>query len=186
MSLTGLLRHSNRPVRLEGDGLVLREWSEADLDRMVEIFDEPTVTHRTPLPSPFTRADAQRRLDRALRGEFLLLAVTVDGERPLGEVMVTAEAHLAYVVGCQHRGQGLASRALRAATDYALLVLATPSLWLEIEPDNGASAVVARGAGFKLKDAPEETVQDKGRTYSLQLWERRRTPRPVEDCQARR
>lgn len=88
--------------------------------------------------------------------------------------MVTPEAHLAYIVGWQHREQGLASRALRTTADYALLVLATPALWLGIEPDNDASAAVARCAGFRVSAAPEETVEDKGRTYTLQLWERRR------------
>lgn len=132
------------------------------------------MAHRTPLPSPFTRADAQRRLERARQGDVLLLAVTVDGRTPLGEVMITAGGHLAYIVGRRHRGQGLASRALRAAADYALSVLAEPVLRLDIEPDNEASAAVARRAGFaRSAAAPQETVEDKGRTYALQLWERR-------------
>ncbi len=168
-----------RRVRLEGDDLVLREWSTADLDCMVELFDEPAIAYRTPLPSPFTRTDAQRRLDRAQDMDVLLLAVTVDGERPLGEVMVTPEAHLAYIAGQQYRGQGSASRALLTAADYAFLVLATPVLWLEIEPDNGASAAVALRAGFQLSERPEETVEDKGRTYTLQPWERRRAAKTV-------
>ncbi len=146
---------------------------------MVELFDEPAIAYRTPLPSPFTRTDAQRRLDRARDRDVLLLAVTVDGERPLGEVMITSEAYLAYIVGQQHRGQGLASRALLAVADYALRVLATPVLWLEIEPDNRASAAVARRAGFQLSGRPEETVEDKGRTYTLQPWARRRAATTV-------
>lgn len=56
-------------------------------------------------------------------------------------------------------------------------VLATPALWLEIEPDNDASAAVARHAGFSLSGAAEETVEDKARAYTLQLWERVTTAR---------
>lgn len=176
MDVSGLPAAGAGPVRLEGEGLVLREWTECDLDVMVELFDELTVAQRTPLPSPFTRADARRRVTRAHRRDPLLLAVTVDGRQPLGEVMVTSKAHLAYIIGRQHRGQGLAARALLAAADHAFLMLATPVLRLEIEPDNAASAAVARRAGFALSNAPDETVEDKGRTFTLQLWERRRGP----------
>jgi len=159
---------------LEGEGLVLREWTEADLDCMVHLFDEPSVAHRTALPSPFTKTDAEERLARARQGDWLVLAVTVDGDRPLGEVMVTADAHLAYVIGRHHRGQGLASRALLLVTSYAFGVLDMPVLLLEIEPDNDASAAVARRAGFRLTGTPAVTVQDKGRTYALEIWEHRR------------
>lgn len=159
-------------MRLEDDGLVLREWGAADLDSMVELLDEPVIAYRTPLPSPFTRAEAQRRLDRAPQRWRPATRVTVNGERPVGVVMVSPEAHLAYAVGRQHRGQGLAVRALRMAAEYVVALLATPVLWLEIEPDNDASVAVARRAGFRLSDEAEETVEDKGRADTLQLWER--------------
>jgi RimJ/RimL family protein N-acetyltransferase len=106
----------------------------------------------------------------------LLLAVTVEDEQPLGEVSITSQAHLAYIIGWQHRGQSLASRALLTAADYAFRMLRTPVLRLEIEPDNHASAAVARRAGFAPSNAPGATVEDKGRTFMLQLWERQREP----------
>jgi len=46
---------AGEPMRLEGEGLVLREWTEGDLDVMVQLFDDPIVAWRTPLPSPFKR-----------------------------------------------------------------------------------------------------------------------------------
>lgn len=162
------------PVRLEGEGLVLREWTEADLDCMVSIFDDPTVAHRTPLPSPFTRTDAEMRLARGRQGDWLILAVTVDGREPLGEVLITASAHLGYSVGQQYRGQGLASRALRVLVGYAFGVLGMQVVLLEIEPDNEASVAVARRAGFVISSTPALSVEDKARTYTLRTWERRR------------
>lgn len=167
-------------VRLEGDGVVLREWVETDLDAMVELFDEPTVAYRTPLPSPFTRFDAEKHLARARQGDRLVFAVTVDGERPLGEVMISAQAHIGYVIGRQHREQGLASRALLTVVEYAFAVLDLPVVLLEIEPDNDASTAVARRAGFGRADGPPgTTVEDKGRAFTLQVWERRRGQRPI-------
>ncbi len=38
---------AGEPMRLEGEGLVLREWTEGDLDVMVQLFDEPIVAWRT-------------------------------------------------------------------------------------------------------------------------------------------
>lgn len=176
MGLRDVIGNIDRPVRLEGDHLVLREWTEADITSMVELFDEPSVAHRTPLPSPFTRADAQHRLKRARQGDVLLLAITIDSRTPLGEVMIAPGGHLAYIVGAKHRGQRLASRALCAAADYAVSVFVEPVLRLEIEPDNETSVAVARRAGFvRSTAAPQEMVEDKGRTYALQLWERRAT-----------
>lgn len=164
-------------VRLGGAGVVLREWTETDLDAMVELFDEPTVAQRTPLPSPFTRFDAEWHLARARQGDRLVFAVTVDGGQPLGEVMITAEAHIGYVIGRQHRGRGLASRALLIVAEYALEVLDSPVVLLEIEPGNDASTAVARRAGFRRADGtPDATVEDKGRAFTLQVWERRRRP----------
>lgn len=121
---------AGEPVRLEGEGLVLREWTESDLDVMVQLFDEPIVAWRTPLPSPFKRVDAEQRLARARRRDPLLLAVTVEDEQPLGEVSITSQVHLAYIIGRQHRGQSLASHALLTAADYAFLMLRTPVLRL--------------------------------------------------------
>ena len=90
-------------MRLEGEGLVLREWTEGDRDVMVQLLDEPIVAWRTPLPSPFKRVDADQRLARARRRDPLLLAVAVEDEQPLGEVMITSQAHVAGAPRVHHR-----------------------------------------------------------------------------------
>jgi len=156
--------------RIEGDGLVLREWQPADLGAMVELFDEPEIARRTPLPSPFTAADAAARLERARSGDPLMLAITTDGWRSLGEVLLMAGGVLGYQVGAAHRGAHLASRALVLLRDFAHGV-GFPVLRLDIEPDNTASAAVARRAGFRLVQPAAEVVENKGRRYPLDRWE---------------
>jgi len=37
------------PVVIRGDGLVLREWTDGDLPRMAELFDDAAVARWTPL-----------------------------------------------------------------------------------------------------------------------------------------
>lgn len=160
------------PSSLTGHGVVLRPWQDGDLDTMVELFDDPDVARYTPLPSPFTRSSAEQRLQRARAGEALLFALTTDGGRALGEAMLAPDkASLGYAVGAQHRGWGLARRAVALLRDHAHEVLALPVVRLEIDPENLASAVVARAAGFVLRTPAASMVEDKGRRYPLDLWE---------------
>ena len=157
--------------RIEGRGVVLRPWRDSDVPAMVELFDEPQVALRTPLPSPFTQQAARDRLDKARDPDLLLLAVTTDGERPLGEVMVTSTGTMGYALGARHRGQGLATRALTLLRDHAHDVLGLPVLQLEIEPDNEASIAVARASGFSLVPGATRSGESKGRRYELHRWE---------------
>lgn len=80
-------------VRLTGHDLVLREWEEADLPVMAELFDDPGVAYRTPLASPFGLDEARAYLEMVRRtraaGDRLHLAITTDGHKPLGEVLVS-------------------------------------------------------------------------------------------------
>jgi RimJ/RimL family protein N-acetyltransferase len=159
---------------LEAPGLVLRPWHERDLDTMVELFDDPQVAFFTPLPSPFTRADAEDRLARARQADRLLLAITTDGDRALGEILLFPTGELGYTIGARHRGKGLAARALVLLRDYAHDVVGLAVLRLRIEPGNAASAGTARRAGFRLASSPAEAAEDKGRSFTVAVWEHAR------------
>ncbi|NBE56575.1 GNAT family N-acetyltransferase [Streptomyces boluensis] len=172
------------PVVIRGDGLVLREWTEADLPAMSELFDDPAIAHRTPLASPFDAAAARAYLDRARAtradGTRLQLAVTEDGGAPLGEVLLgslgterpAGAVTLGYAIGGAHRGRGLAPRATRLLTAYAHDSLGITRVRLQIEEDNAASVGVARAAGYRLlADVPPVAAEQKGRKYLLKAWE---------------
>ncbi|MET9666787.1 GNAT family N-acetyltransferase [Streptomyces sp. NPDC006475] len=170
---------SSLPERIElsGEGLVLRDWSEADLSAMPELFDHPDIAYWTPIVSPFDEAAARARLarDRKMReeGTTILLAITVDGGAPLGEVMlrrVPEGTELGYAVGPAHRGQGLAARAVRLMATYAFEQLGEEQVILELEAENAASVAVATKAGFGLLDVPLITGEEKGRPFVLQTW----------------
>lgn len=168
--------------QISAHGLVLREWTRQDLAVMQELFDDPDVAYWTPLESPFDEAAALRYLDGADRtngsNERLHLAVTRDGKAALGEVQLNrTTGSVGYIVGANHRGQGLAGRALRAITDYAHTTLELPRVILEIEADNHPSIAVAQSADFELTTTPSETVTDKGRTYDLLTWQHRQPSR---------
>ncbi|GAA2847272.1 hypothetical protein GCM10010517_04300 [Streptosporangium fragile] len=170
-------------VRLRGDGVVLREWADDDLAAMAGLFDDPEVAYWTPLVSPFDLEAARAYLERARRsraaGERVQLAITVDGGEPAGEVLLMLSgpdpdvAEIGYSVGAAHRGRGLASRAVRMMTEFALGTVGVSRLRLKIEDENAASAAVARATGYRLTDAPPVPAEEKGRRLLLRTWEYR-------------
>jgi len=166
---------SSSQLRLSGHGLVLREWAEKDLPAMVVLFNDPDVAYRTPMVSPFDQTAARDYLQLArqarARDQRIHLAITTDGGRPKGEVLLNrSRCSIGYIVGAAHRGQRLAVRALQVLTDYVHQVEDMPQVLLEIEPDNHPSAAVARAAGFCPTNKPPQTVEDKGRSYTLLTW----------------
>jgi RimJ/RimL family protein N-acetyltransferase len=168
------------PVRLDGDGVVLREWTDDDLARMAELFDEPAVARWTPLESPFDVAAARRYLtrarDRRRTGEALQLAVTTDGERALGEVLLfgaaDGEAELGYAIGAAHRGGGLAARAVLALIEHGRAAYGLRRFVLRIPPGNAASRAVARASGFRPTGDPLVAAKSRGRRIGLETWAR--------------
>jgi hypothetical protein len=107
----------------------------------------------------------------ARQGEHLHLAITRDGEHPLGEVLLKADGEIGYSIGARHRGQGLATRALVILRDHAHGSGGLALLRLRIDPGNAASVAVATQAGFRRSESAPETVEDKGRAYTVELWE---------------
>ncbi|WP_217250687.1 GNAT family N-acetyltransferase [Streptomyces sp. AC602_WCS936] len=164
-------------IELAGEGLVLRDWTEADLAAMPDLFDHPDIAYWTPVVSPFDEAAARARLDRdrqmRAEGTTILLAITVDGCAPLGEVMLRRApegTEIGYAVGPAYRGRGLAARAVRVMAAYAFEQLGAEQVILELEAENTASVAVATKAGFSLLDVPLIEGEEKGRPYALQTW----------------
>ncbi len=168
-------------LRLNGHGLVLREWEDDDLAAMVGLFDDPEVAYWTPLVSPFdleaARVYLKRARERRAAGQRIQLAITTDGGEAMGEVLLMRSgpglevAEIGYSVGAAYRGRGLAARAVRVMTEFARGTVGIGRLLLEIEAGNAASAAVARAAGYHLTDAPPIMAEEKGRTLALRTWE---------------
>ncbi|GAA2619691.1 GNAT family N-acetyltransferase [Paractinoplanes durhamensis] len=169
------------PLTLTGEGLVLRDWRPEDLDDLVTLLDDPDVARWTPMPTPFDVEAGIAYLKRAhqgrISGQRIQLAITEDGGRPLGEVLLFGvdaglkEAELGYLVGSQHRRRGLASGSLSLLSAYARSSLKLGRLLLRIDPANTASTAVARRCGYRLTaDPPILQVGPHGPS-SLDTWE---------------
>jgi RimJ/RimL family protein N-acetyltransferase len=169
------------PLTLAGDGIVLREWGSGDLADLVALLDDPDIARWTPMPSPFDAEAGVAYLKRARQGrasgQRIQLAITVDGGRPLGEVLLFGldaglrEAELGYLVGAPHRRRGLASGALSVLSSYARNDLKLNRLLLRIDPGNAGSVAVARRCGYQLTDEPPILQVSPHGPATLDTWE---------------
>lgn len=169
------------PLTLTGEGVTLREWQPDDLEDLVELLDEPDIARWTPMTSPFDVAAGLAYLKRAHQGRVdgrrIQLAITIDGGKPLGEVLLfgvdggVKEAELGYLVGAAHRRQGLASTALTLLSGYARGELDLRRLLLRIDPRNTASTSVARRCGFRLTGEAPILQEGPYGPSSLDTWE---------------
>lgn len=169
------------PLTLTGDGIVLREWRSDDLDDLVSMLDEPDIARWTLMPSPFDEEAGIAYLKRAYQGRVsgrrIQLAITADGRRPVGEVLLFGvdsgprEAELGYLVGAQHRRRGLASGALSLLSEYAHSTLSLNRLLLRIDPGNTGSTAVARRCGYRLTGEPPILQEGPYGPTSLDTWE---------------
>jgi len=175
-------------VNVVEDGLVLREWTTDDVPDLVRLFDTPEMNRRTPLASPFDAAVArlyvQAAHDVRRRLGALQLAITQDGWQPEGEVIIfptetEGTVELAYGVGEQHTGRGLARRAVNTAMRLASEGGATHAR-LHVAGDNRPSQQVARATGFFELDLPLVERRRKGQVLHLAVWERTLRPAPAE------
>jgi RimJ/RimL family protein N-acetyltransferase len=94
-------------------------------------------------------------------GEDLVLAGTVDVQ-PGQYYLQPGQANLAYGLYPQWRGQGLATRAVILACEYATMLGCAEAV-IRCEPENARSAAVAVRAGFEFRQRrsePDGTILD--------------------------
>jgi RimJ/RimL family protein N-acetyltransferase len=151
------------PSPLPTDGvIVLRPWSEADVDRSIMGFADPVVQRFSwPLQRRYTREDAaaflafaQREQVAGISLQFAIWRAEDPGEMALGGGSVydidraAGRAAVGYWLAGQARGRGYATRATRLAARLAFDALGLARLELTCAPDNLASQAVAHRAGF--------------------------------------
>lgn len=164
-------QHTSAPT-LTGDGLVLREWTEAD-EAFTEPEDHPahfTPANSTATPKNFARWLASRRI-ATLRGNGLGWAITdASSGRVLGDVGLYglkpgSHAELGYWLYPSARGRGLAVRAARLIADWALTAEVDGGLGLSrltaryVEGNHASGRVLAR-AGFTPSGVTAATDRD--------------------------
>jgi len=141
-------------VELRDGDLVLRPWTEDDVDAMVTGCNDQDVARWIPtIPSPYTRDDALAFIRGEVRPDHLALAIEVGG-RVVGGIGLGLNVHeyrgrLGYWVAADVRRRGICTHALRLLSHYAFVELGLQRVDLITDPENAASQRVAEKVGFR-------------------------------------
>jgi ribosomal-protein-alanine N-acetyltransferase len=154
-----------RPAEIEPDPpppgarVGLRVLERSDREEFLALARESRQLHR-PWTYPPERADQFDDLfARSRRDDFVcLLAVAVDGGEIAGVFTISQivrgafqSAYLGYYANARYAGQGMMREAMEQVLDHAFGPLALHRLEANIQPGNGPSIALARGAGFRLE-----------------------------------
>jgi RimJ/RimL family protein N-acetyltransferase len=148
------MRPYTRRVELRDGDLLLRPWSEDDVDAMVAGCNDPEVARWIPtIPHPYTRDDAIAFLKGEVAPAHTALAIELSGD-VVGGIGMGLNSHeyratMGYWVAARARGQGICTRALRLLSRHALEELELQRVDLVTDPDNLASQRVAEKVGFQ-------------------------------------
>ncbi len=163
--------------------LVLRVPTNDDVDALVRFGDDPDTAETLwiPVPSPCSRPEAEERLaefidgwsGRSTFGPTFVVSDPASGEL-VGVVFLSArdDATIEVVYGTapQHRGRGIATRALRRVTDWCFERLHARCVELLISQGNLASCRVATKAGFGFRGIRRTQVPGTGEEYDDLLY----------------
>jgi RimJ/RimL family protein N-acetyltransferase len=162
------------PVEGIADGeITLRLHAESDIPAIVAACRDPEIARWTRVPSAYGEPEARAWLEQEDqgrgRGELLGLLVVGPGDGPLlGSVGIVHIDHterrceLGYWTTSEHRGHGVATRAVRLLSRWTFDNLPVDRIEIHAEPDNAASRRVAEGAGFAFEGVLRSYFVNKG------------------------
>ncbi|MDA0182661.1 GNAT family N-acetyltransferase [Solirubrobacter phytolaccae] len=142
-----------------GARVLLRVLTREDRPEFLKLARESHRLHR-PWTYPPERADQFDELyGRSRRDDFLcLLACRTDSGAMAGVFTISQivrgafqSAYLGYYAHEAHAGQGLMREALEQILDHCFGPLGLHRVEANIQPGNGPSIALARGAGFRLE-----------------------------------
>ena len=145
---------------LRDDVVALRPPTDDDVDAITAACQDPDIPRYTRVPTPYVRADAESFVRTASEGwaagtNGSLLVVDAADERVLlGATGVhrlaedRAVAEVGYWIEKSARRRGIATRALRLVSRWAVLDLGVRRLELLADPENVGSLRVAEAGGF--------------------------------------
>ncbi|MFJ5726671.1 GNAT family N-acetyltransferase [Streptomyces paradoxus] len=156
------------PVTLETARLVLRPFGPGDADAVYDACQDEDIRFYTPVPVPFTRQDAEKRVreewPRGWAGDdnHILGAFRKDTSALVGSYCLTKVSQGVYELGYwavkEQRGRGYTVEAARALCDWGWATLDVHRIeWWAMTGNTGSRAVAER-LGFTV----EGTLRNRG------------------------
>jgi RimJ/RimL family protein N-acetyltransferase len=159
---------------LRDDAIRLRPFAEADVPAITLACNDPEMRFAAAVPSPYTEDDARAYVQLAAETERRwILCISDDAGAMLGSIDLRAAGDgtgsVGYWVAPEARGRGIATRALRLVSRWALEELGVERLTLTTHPENLASQRVAEKAGFRRVGVLEMPIHGRERSTEFDL-----------------
>lgn len=147
-------------VTLRTDRLLLRPFTLADAEAVYEACQDPDILFYTPVPNPYTRADAEAFVGKATNGwktdtDYILGAFRTDNGALVGafdlEKRYPGVYELGYWAAKAQRGQGYSTEAARALCDWGWATLDVHRMEWWAMVGNIPSRALAERLGFTLE-----------------------------------
>jgi RimJ/RimL family protein N-acetyltransferase len=166
---------------LEDGSIRLEPLGAGHLEGLNALGRDPDVARFTYVPVPFSEGAARSWLERYVRGwkDGALAGFAIhpaDRDEFLGFIAIVAfdpdgnEAEIGYIVAPAARGRGVAKRALRLVSEWALRTVGVERLELRIEVENAASARVAESLGFVREGILRSVHFKQGRRVDMAVY----------------
>ena len=152
------------------------------VNEMQELGQDPEVLHWTYVSAPFTREKAIEWVQRYVDGWSDGSCSGFSIQNPAGEFLGFAalvrvntegrEGEAGYIVAPRARGKGVATKALRTLTDWALFELGLQRVELRMDAGNHASTAVAERSGYVYEGTLRSVYFKEGRRSDTIIYSR--------------
>ncbi len=149
------------PVTLETDRLTLRAFASADVDALYQACQDEDIQYFTPVPVPFRRADAQKRIAEDLPAgwaedrNYTLGAFRKDTGDLVGSYCLFLVSQgiweLGYWAVADQRGRGYSVEAARSLCEWGWAALDVHRIEWWAMVGNAGSRAVAEKLGFTVE-----------------------------------
>jgi RimJ/RimL family protein N-acetyltransferase len=149
-------------VSLEDDEIHLRPFTEDDVPAITAACQDREIPRWTPVPSPYTEDDAREFIQAVPNARAIVDSRTDELVGSIGWRWVDGNVQIGYWVKRDARSRGVATRALRLISHWAIDELGAARVQLVTEPANVASQRVAEKAGFTREGLLRSYLELKG------------------------
>ncbi len=157
----------------------LRPWQPRDVDALVKYANNYAIWRnlRDTFPHPYTETDAREWSQRPNQSEPLTNLAIATADEAIGSIGLTLQddvhfrsGEVGYWLGEPFWGQGIATRALRAFSEYAFANFDLVRLYAIVFAWNPASARVLEKAGFNFEARMRNSATKAGSTVDEFLY----------------
>jgi RimJ/RimL family protein N-acetyltransferase len=166
--------------------IVLREYAESDLERLVSLANNENVSRYLvyTFPYPYTKADGEWWINTGSKQNGVITRVIEYQGQLVGSVGITRQTgwrehlgEIGYWIGEEYWGQGIATAALALMTDHAFTSLQFRKLHAPVLAPTRASMRVLEKCGYMPEAVLKAEVRKYDRFFDIHQFARHR-PQP--------